>query len=176
MRPLRFCLLGILMLSWSRLTLAAVEAPNFDFSLDLLNDFLPRHSLAEIDQKFSPQILQTTGAYQWHKYLLTQPRYQIKVLAQAWQGQVADVFAPLPSFFSHDVFLQAIINRLGPAQKIDKSGEEAAYLWEKDQLRYVYAAACTITCFPVYFTVIDLQVPAQEAYQPLWERLQKIYR
>ena len=155
---------------------AAVEAPNFNFNLDNLAVFLPRQKLTDLDQKFTPQILQTRGAYRWQKYLITQPRYQIKVLAQAWQDQVADFFAPLPSFFSHDVFLQALINLLGPVQKMDKQGEEAVYLWEQDQLRHIYAAACTITCFPVYYTVIDLRVPPQEAYQPLWERLQKIYR
>ncbi len=155
---------------------AAVDAPNFDFQLDQFKDYLPRQKLAPLGQKTPPQILHLRGNYQWHKYLLTQPRYQIKIFTQALQGQVADFFAPLPSFFAHDVFLQALINRLGPVQKMDKRGEEAAYFWEQDNLRHIYAAACTITCFPVYYTVIDLQVPPQEAYVPLWERLQKIYR
>ena len=155
---------------------AAVDAPNFNFNFDSLKDFFPRQDLATLDQKFTPQVLQANGAYRWQKYQLTHPRYQIKILAQAWQDKVADFFAPLPSFFSHDLFLQALIKRLGPAQKMAKQGEEAAYFWEQDQLRYIYAAACTITCFPVYLTVIDLRIPPQDAYQPLWERLQQIYR
>ena len=36
---------------------------------------------------------------------------------------------------------------------IKKTGEEAFYVWETAELKHVYSAACTITCFPIFYSV-----------------------
>ena len=137
---------------------------------------MPGQKQAFLDQQFPATTLQAQDTYRWKKYVLTKENYQVRIFAQFNHGVVADFFAPLPSYFSHDVFLQGLIRLLGPAQKIDRQGEEAAYFWKQNNMRHIYAASCTITCFPVYYTVFDLQQAPQPPYEPLWERLRRIYR
>ena len=159
------------------LTVAAeVKAPNYDFKIEQLQDFMPGQKRASLDQQFPGTTLQAQDLYLWKKYVITKGNYQVRVFTQFLNGKVADLFTPLPSYFSHDVFLQGLIRLLGPAEKIDRRGEDAIYFWKKDKLHHIYAAACTITCFPVYYTVIDRQQTDLPPYQPLWDRLRQIYR
>ena len=62
--------------------------------------------------------------------------------------------AHLPQYFSHDLFHQALINRLGKQDSYLKKNKTAVYRWKNRKgLNYIYAGACTITCFPIYYAV-----------------------
>ena len=133
---------------------AKVEAPNYNFSLDLLADFFPQKSRLDLEKKYGkPEVMSAKNSSETLKFYVAHIRYKFPVIVQVKDGKVLDFFARLPNYFLHDVFFQSIVNRLGKQNSYKKYGEEAVYIWEKDSLKYVYSAACTITCFPIFYTV-----------------------
>lgn len=132
---------------------AKVEAPNYDFSVTTLEFFYPGKSLAEATAKFGKaEIVNTARGLKTHKFQVEQIRYKFPVLVQEKDGVIQDFFARLPSYFLHDVFFQSLVNKLGKQKTYKKTGEEAFYTWEDAENRFVYSAACTITCFPIFFS------------------------
>ena len=133
---------------------AKVDPPNYDFSVNTLEDFYPGKLQTDLDKKYgSPEVMSTTGAVKTLKYNVSHLRYKFPVLVHVSSGKVDDMFARLPSYFLHDVFFQSLVNRIGKQDVYKKVGEEAVYQWNKDPLKYVYSAACTITCFPIFYAV-----------------------
>lgn len=133
---------------------AKVEAPNYNFSLDTLADFNPGKLKSDLDAKYgTPELIGVTGPVTTFKYQVAHLRYKFPVLVQVSSGKVDDFFARLPSYFLHDVFFQSLINRLGKQDTYKKVGEEAVYQWNKNPLKHVYSAACTITCFTIFYAV-----------------------
>ena len=140
--------------------IAKVDPPNYDFSLETLADFFPEKSLQELEKKYGkPEVIQTQGDASTLKFYVAHIRYKFPVIIQAKDGKVLDFFAKLPSYFLHDVFFQSLVNRLGKQNDYKKRGEEAVYRWEKDSLKHVYSAACTITCFPIFYTIFPVKGP-----------------
>ena len=39
-----------------------------------------------------------------------------------------------------------------------KVEEQAVYIWKKDDITIIYSGACTITCFPVYLTIMKSDI------------------
>jgi hypothetical protein len=141
---------------------AKVDPPNYDFSIETLADFYPGKSLDELEKKYGrPAPMRKNGATQTVTFSVTQIRYKFPVVVQAREGKVLDFFAKLPSYFLHDIFFQSLVNRLGKQNSFKKVGEEAVYQWEKDSLKHVYSAACTITCFPIFYTVFPIPKPGE---------------
>lgn len=133
---------------------AKVEAPNYDFSLDTLADFFPEKSRADIEKKYGKaEFMSNKNGVETVKFNVAQIRYKFPVIVQSKEGKVLDFFARLPSYFLHDIFFQSLVNRMGKQNEYKKVGEEAVYIWEKDGLKHVYSAACTITCFPIFYSV-----------------------
>lgn len=133
---------------------AKVEKPNYDFSLDTLNDFYPEKSTAGLDTKYGrPQEMNNLNGMKTQKFDVSHIRYKFPVLIQERGNVIHDFFARLPSYFLHDIFLQSLINRLGKQNTYKRIGEEAFYKWENNNLIHVYSAACTITCFPIFYSV-----------------------
>ncbi len=150
-----------------------VEKPNYDFSLDTLNDFFPEKPTAELDKKYGKaEVMGEKNGIQTLKYQVSYLRYKFPVVLQARDGAVLDFFARMPSYFLHDVFFQSLVNRHGKQDTYRKVGEEAVYAWEKKPLRHVYSAACTITCFPIFYTVF----PAEPSADPLIKKMKDAYR
>ncbi|WP_408097953.1 hypothetical protein ACJVC5_03245 [Peredibacter sp. HCB2-198] len=133
---------------------AKVEAPNYNFSLDTLNDFMPGKPEAELEKKYGkPEMMSNEGGMRTLKFQVAHIRYKFPVIVQVREGEVQDFFARLPSYFLHDVFFQSLINRLGKQTTYKKTGEEAYYTWDAKPLKHIYSAACTITCFPIFYAV-----------------------
>lgn len=133
---------------------AKVEAPNYDFSLDTLSDFFPDKELSVIVAKYGEgEKMGREGEMETIKFMVSQIRYKFPVLVQIREGKVQDFFARLPSYFLHDLFFQSLVNRYGKQKSYKRVGEEAFYVWERDGLVHVYSAACTITCFPIFYSV-----------------------
>lgn len=132
---------------------AKVEAPNYNFSVDTLSAFFPGKNTSELDAKYGkPEMMSEEGDLKTVKYYVAHIRYKFPVIVQARSGVVEDFFARLPSYFLHDIFFQSLINRHGKQSSYKKVGEEAHYVWE-GEFKQVYSAACTITCFPIFYAV-----------------------
>lgn len=133
---------------------AKVEAPNYNFSLDTLNDFMPGKLQSDLEKKYGkPEVMSNEAGVKTLKFQVAHIRYKFPVIVQVREGEVQDFFARLPSYFLHDVFFQSLINRLGKQTTYKKTGEEAYYTWDSKPLKHIYSAACTITCFPIFYAV-----------------------
>jgi hypothetical protein len=137
---------------------AKVEAPNYNFSLETLADFFPEKKIDDIEKKYGKsEVMGDKNGVETLKFYVAHIRYKFPVIVQAKDGKIVDFFAKLPSYFLHDIFFQSLVNRIGKQKDYRKVGEEAVYSWEQDSLKHVYSAACTITCFPVFYTVFPLK-------------------
>lgn len=132
---------------------AKVEAPNYDFSIETLDNFLPGQSIAAIQSKYNKGEEINLGGMKTHKFYVAHIRYKFPVLVQEKNGNVHDMFARLPNYFLHDIFLQSLVKRLGKQSDYKRANEEAFYVWESKGMKHVYSAACTITCFPIFYAV-----------------------
>ncbi len=134
--------------------MAKVEAPNYDFSLDAFGDFFPGKPVTALDAKHGKgEVVSTVDGIQTLKFKVAQLRYKFPVIVQAREGSIEDFFARLPSYFLHDVFFGSLVKRLGKQTNYKKTGEEAFYTWDAPPLKHIYSAACTITCFPIFYAV-----------------------
>lgn len=149
---------------------AKVEAPNYNFSLDTLSDFMPGMSLDELEKKFGkPEEMNDLKGVLTKKFYVAQIRYKFPVLVQTREGKVLDMYARLPSYFLHDLFFQSMVNRHGKQSSYTKVGEEAVYTWEKGEVTHIYSASCTITCFPVFYTSHS----NDKSFSPIIEQMKK---
>lgn len=133
---------------------AKVEAPNYNFSLNALDDFFPDKPISALESKHGkPETMSEDGGIKTLKYYVAHIRYKFPVIVQVKDGVIVDFFARLPSYFLHDLFFQSLVNRYGKQTTYKKTGEEAFYTWDKKPLKHVYSASCTITCFPIFYAV-----------------------
>ena len=133
---------------------AKVETPNYDFNLETLSVFFPGRSVSEIDSKFNQrEVMGTEDGMKVIKYHVTQTKFSFVVFIQEKDGVVEDFFARLPSYFLHDVFFQSLTNRYGKQTTYKRTYEEAYYIWDAPPLKHTYSASCTITCFPIFYSV-----------------------
>ena len=145
---------------------AKVEAPNYNFSLETLADFFPEKKIDDIEKKYGKsEVMGDKNGIETLKFFVAHIRYKFPVIVQAKDGKILDFFAKLPSYFLHDIFFQSLVNRIGKQKDYRKVGEEAVYSWEQDTLKHVYSAACTITCFPVFYTVFPSK--SANGFKPL---------
>jgi len=150
---------AILILTLSLKAYSKVDPPNYDFSLDKLKTFMPGEKLEEIKKTYpNGELYSKNGLTETHKYYVEHLRYKFPVFVQYESGIVTDFFARLPSYFLHDVFHQSIINRYGKQSQYKKYEESAVYTWNDiSGNKHIYFGSCTITCFPIYYTVISLK-------------------
>lgn len=149
---------------------AKVEKPNYDFSIDTLSEFLPGKSLSDLEAKYGKgEVLSDEGGLKTIKFNVAHIRYKFPVLVQVNNNQVEDAFARLPNYFLHDIFFQSLVNRYGKQSVYKKTGEEAFYIWEGKPLKHIYSAACTITCFPIFYAVEK----ADKEYSTVLEKMKK---
>ncbi len=133
---------------------AKVEAPNYNFSLDSLNEFFPDKASAPLEAKYGkPEMMSDEGEIKTLKFYVAHIRYKFPVIVQVKDGVITDFFARLPSYFLHDLFFQSLVNRYGKQSTYKRTGEEAFYTWDKQPLKHIYSASCTITCFPIFYAV-----------------------
>ncbi len=138
-----------------------VREPNYDFKYESFLDFYPGKLLENIQKKNGNGILMEKGdKSEIYKYYISYKSYNFPILIQVTKGKVTDFFTNLPSYFLHDVFHQSLINRLGKQDIYKKINESAVYIWRNQKnLKHVYHGACTITCFPIFYSVIGLDNP-----------------
>jgi hypothetical protein len=137
---------------------AKVEPQNYNFSLDALSLFHPGKEFKAIEAKYGKgEEYGKVGQIKIYKFYVAQIRYKFPVLVQVFEGKVLDFFARLPSYFSHDLYHQSLINRYGKQDLYKKSENSAVYIWNnKGGFRHIYSGTCTITCFPMYYSGIPV--------------------
>jgi hypothetical protein len=134
---------------------AKVEAPNYNFDLDILNEFFPGKPVGPLEAKFgTSEKMGKENGIETLKFQISHRSYKFPVIVQAREGIIEDFIARPPSYFLHDTFFQALVNRHGKQNTYKKTGEEAFYVWDKTPLKHVYSAGCTITCFPIFYSVL----------------------
>ena len=115
--------------------------------------FLPGSTLAKIQDKYGKgekfKVIETVTVY---RFMVAKMRFKFPVFVQIYQNNVLDFFAKLPSYFSHDLYHQSLINKFGKQDKYLKQENNALYSWNNENgSSYLYSGSCTITCFPIYF-------------------------
>lgn len=133
---------------------AKVESPNYHFDTDSLFDFFPGKNLSVLETKLGKgEILSEESGLQTIRYYVSEPKYKFPVIVHARDGVIEDFLARLPSYFLHDIFFQSLVNNYGKQKIYKRFNEEAFYVWEQENFKHVYSAACTITCFPIFYSV-----------------------
>lgn len=150
MKTLKYFLLLLTLNSFAK-----VDPPNFSFKLDELALFMPGKNKKPIEKKYGAGKAKTIGAKtKVTQYFLKNKRYRFPIFVQYYQNKVADFYVSLPSYFSHDVFHAAIIKRFGKQDIYRKVEEQALYIWKKKtKNEHFYSGGCSITCFPIYYSV-----------------------
>lgn len=151
-----------------------VEPPNYDFSLNKFDEFMPGKKLVDIQKNYkNKEVVFKNDQYMTYKFYIAHIRYKFSILVQFNNGIVTDFHARLPQYFLHDTFHQSLINRLGPQDIYKKKEEQAMYVWKnKNNLRHYYSGACTITCFPIYYAVKQLSNKDTDEFKSILERLE----
>ncbi len=157
-----------------QLAQSKVTTPNFDFKLSNLDQYLPGSKKQDIDKN------NTTGKHQFGggrgsiwKYQVKHQRYFFEMYIQFQDDVVTDFYVMLPSYFLHDIFHQSLITQFGMQDKFLNENEHSIYVWSKVKgMRIFYEAACTIQCFPIYYSVIGLDiVKTMNGFTPIIEAL-----
>lgn len=130
----------------------AVEPPNYNFDLEQLMIFLPSQNLKAMTKAHgSPEVVEEQGPRRLLRFEVAHRRYRFPVFVEFDAEKAVGFFARLPSYFLHDLFHQALINRFGPQDRFVNRDSTSVYLWkQKEGLDLIYSGACTITCFPIY--------------------------
>lgn len=151
---------------------AKVDPPNYNFSLDELAPLKPGADANQTLQQYPRQeLVLTNGPYRTYRIYVKQLRYLFPVLVQTFEDKITDIHATLPSYFLHDIFHQSLINRIGKQDQYFKKEEQALYVWnDVDGLKYIYSGACTITCFPLFYSVSLVSKPTP-SFKSILERL-----
>lgn len=154
------------------------ETPNYNFSLDSFEQFMPGTPLAQITNQYGPgERIKGDRQSEIQKFYVAHIRYKFPVFVQVAlrgprQGEILDFMARLPNYFLHDVFHQSLINRYGSQDSYFRKEPHAIYRWNNiEGNSLTYAGACTINCFPIYFAVTPLQVEGVANYRSIPERL-----
>lgn len=162
-------------LGLSFLTLGKVDPKNYNFSLNKFDVFMPGKMMVDIDKVYpKKELVQKTDQFQTYKYYVTHIRYKFAVLVQYHKGKVTDFHARLPNYFLHDIFHQSLINKLGKQDIYKKQDEQAVYIWKnKNDKRHYYTGACTITCFPIFYAVKNLDQILPQEYTSIIQQLKR---
>ena len=103
-KSLKFAVLIFLILT--RSVFALVEPPNYDFSVDKFQEFMPGKTLAKNHQK---NIEFNKKGFKTYKIYIEHIRYKFPLFVQTKDEVITDFFARLPAYFLHDVFHQSKI-------------------------------------------------------------------
>ena len=155
---------------------AKVDPPNYDFSLDKLNIFMPGKSLKDIEKEYpKKEVVFKKLPFITYKFYVEHIRYRFPILVQFKGDEVTDFHARLPAYFLHDVFHQSLINRLGNQDVYKKVEEQATYVWKnKNGNKHIYNGGCSITCFPIFYAVKPVKHQFGMGYKPLIEKLNEV--
>lgn len=150
-----------------------VTPPNYNFSLKKFDLFMPGSLMSDID-KVHPkkELVKKSEQFQTYKYFIEHIRYRFPILVQYHKDKVTDFYARLPTYFLHDIFHQSLINKIGKQDIYKRKEEQAIYIWkDKGKKRHYYSGSCTITCFPIFYAVKNLDQVLPQDYISIIQQL-----
>lgn len=143
-------------------TLLNLVGPGKNFSKDAK---FPLDSF-EVFQKKSDSHFIYVSYWQYKSY-----RYPLFV--QSYNGVIVDFYLTFPSFMIHDRIHEYLIKIWGNQDFYKQSSLSAIYQWNKNsKFISIYEANCSITCFPVFLTMHQKNLPNK--LQPLWFQFQSL--
>ena len=150
-----------------------VTPPNYKFTLDKFNPVLPNKDLEGVEKAFGKgKQLFKNEEFTTLKWQMKHQQYHFPIIAQVYKKKIVDFHATLPSYFLHNIFHQSLITRYGKQSLYKRLNQHALYIWRKPEYNIFYMAACTVTCFPVYLSVVRGKIPEEAySYRPLIERM-----
>ena len=145
------------------------KLPNYDFSIDNLEVFFPNSTREEIEKTAGEgTIIKSNENLVIKRYYVAQLRYKFPVFVQFYQDKSIEFFARLPSYFLHDLFHQALINRYGEQNRYVRIENSALYIWQNaENNQIVYNGMCTITCFPQFLSIAKKETQGIANYRSL---------
>ncbi len=99
--------------------------------------------------------------------------FHLNVTYQLQGDILLDFFVSFPSYLLHDEVFTSLWGRYGKQDEYLLNDATAVYRWHKKaNENMVYVASCSITCFPVYWTVFDSnRFDAKSKEKPIFQQL-----
>lgn len=142
---------------------AKYEAPNYNLIVESFSDFYPGKKQEDVEKAYGKgEITNDKGDVQTKKFLVSKSGLSFPILVQFKENLVVDFFVRFSSSLPHSDFQKAFLKSLGPQTSYRPGNGDALYTWVKPPLKHTYSAACTITCFPIFYSVqkIEPDVPS----------------
>lgn len=151
-----------------------VDPPNYDFSVNKFDIFMPGSKLSDIEKVYKKkELVFKEDPFTTFKFYIEHIRYKFAILVQFNNGIVTDFHARLPQYFLHNIFHQSLITKLGPQDVYKKVDEHAVYIWKnKKNIKHIYSGACTITCFPIHYSAKKLGNELTGEFKSIIEKLE----
>jgi hypothetical protein len=163
-------LLTTFLLIFSTYAVGKIDPPNYNFSLKSFEKLMPGNKLIDAKKAYPKLAIDEPGKNTIvYKVMVAQLRYVFPVYLQVQDGIIIDFYARLPQYFLHDLFHQSLIDKIGMQNKYKRVDEHAIYIWNKKGSVHIYEGACTITCFPIYYS----SYLTNKVYEPLIKRFNK---
>lgn len=153
-----------------------IKAPNYDFSLTLLEPFLPGKKSSELlkDKALSSELFEDAGATKIYRFKVRKENYSLDIYAQIKQEDIVDVYIRLPQYFIHDKFLQQLRDKYQKHDRYVVKDKSALYIWfNKESTNVIYHGSCSISCFPVFLEITSNEKSIIPIYKKLNEAIPK---
>jgi len=145
----------ILLTLFSFNSFAKVQPPNYDFTLNKFDDFIPGTDINKVKKKFGKGVLvKKEDKLTTLRFNLIHVRYKFPITVQVKNNKITDFMASLPSYFLHNVFHQSLINKYGKQDQYHAHAGQGVYIWnKKPKNMIIYEGGCSITCHPISFSI-----------------------
>ena len=153
-----------------------IKAPNYDFSLSLLDPFLPGKKSVELlkDKSFSSEMFEDTGATKIYRFKIKKENYTLDIYAQIKKEDIVDIYVRLPQYFIHDKLLQQLRDKYQKHDRYVVKDKSALYVWlNKENSHIIYHGSCSISCFPVFLEITSNDKSVEPIYKKLNSALPK---
>lgn len=156
---------------------AEIKTPNYDFSLTLLEPFLPGKSVVELnkDKAFRSEIFEDNGNQKIIKFKLKKENYVLELYTQVKNDLITDLYVRLPQHFNHDQFLMELQKKYKKQDKFVRKDFSALYTWlNREGFNILYHGSCSISCFPMFLEIVTTDKSIIPLYQKFNEALPRL--
>jgi hypothetical protein len=119
----------------------------------------PGQSLKKILQEFpTSQLVNQKEKLKTYQYVFLYPHFfqGTKILWQASDDKIVDVYRSFPAHLLHDYFHRTLLKLLGPQTKYIKKEASALYVWNSAEgIVHIYEGQCVLYCFPKFWSSTD---------------------
>ncbi|MDA8792669.1 hypothetical protein N9N67_05455 [Bacteriovoracaceae bacterium] len=139
--------------------LAKVIKPNFAFNLETLKNFYPGIQFQNQDKK--AKLLGIKDGFNYYKQAFSHQQYQLDLLITVNPAtkKIHQLEIHFPSYFLHDDLLARLQKSYGKQNQFKNKDQHSVYIWKNaKQLRIIYEAGCSITCFPIFLSMKKINI------------------